>query len=433
MVLIFDFLGSYTKTRWDMKHLRSRAQLEKVQQRRLQRLLKWLPADHYYSAYKNGPWSQIPISDKAHWMGNFNQVNTLGLDFDQTRNFARHQEDTRQFDDEIRPGISVGLSTGTSGNQGVFITSQRERGLWAGAIIGKLLPKIPKQQERVAFFMRANNNLYESTGSRFLKFKFFDLMRDPQKNLVDLVPFDATILIAPPTMLLEIVRYYQEHKLDFSFKKIISIAETLEPEDKNWLEKETGQIIHQVYQATEGFLGATCPYGTLHLNEDNLLVEKDVIDEEQHLFAPIITDFYRHSQPLIRYRLNDVLQEKVTPCPCGSPYLALERIIGREDDLLIFAQENSQGSQKVFPDFLRKVVLEANANIQNYQIIQQDPHHLTIALEDEAYQKAVMDNLIKFLQTHHLEVPAVNFVAYHYDFKNGKRRKIIREKQKGKV
>ncbi|CAK8053987.1 F390 synthetase-related protein [Eupransor demetentiae] len=428
MVQLGRVATTYFKTRWDAKHIKSRAQLEGIQKRRLKRLLNWLPADNYYAPYKKTAWQEIPIADKASWLGHFNEINTLGLDFDQTREFAREQERTRDFDDELRPGISVGLSSGTSGNQGVFLTSQREQSLWLGAILAKLLPKLPKKQKKVAFFMRANNNLYESSNSSLLAFRFFDLFADVEENLAKLEDFQADILIAPPAMLLEIVAFYQKKGLVLPFSKIISIAETLEPEDKAYLEEVTGQTIHQVYQATEGFLGATCEYGTLHLNEDNLLFEQEVVDEEDGLFVPIITDFYRHSQPVIRYRLNDVLQKRATPCPCGSPMLALERIIGREDDVLTFEKANQAGIRKLFPDFVRKIVLEADNRIQNYQVVQEKDGTLTISLENEGLYPAVEANFKQFFNREGLVAPAMHYQTYRYDFKDGKRRKIIHRK-----
>lgn len=47
----------------------------------------------------------------------------------------------------------------------------------------------------------------------------------------------------------------------------------------------------------------------------------------------MVTDLERKAQPIIRYRLNDILVERKEPCGCGSPFLALEKIEGREDDV----------------------------------------------------------------------------------------------------
>ena len=49
----------------------------------------------------------------------------------------------------------------------------------------------------------------------------------------------------------------------------------------------------------------------------------------------LITDFTRRTQPVIRYRLDDVLVAATEPCPCGQPTRVLEAIEGRRDDQLL--------------------------------------------------------------------------------------------------
>ncbi|NKF33203.1 hypothetical protein HER21_43035, partial [Pseudomonas sp. BGM005] len=87
-------------------------------------------------------------------------------------------------------------------------------------------------------------------------------------------------------------------------------------------------------QCTEGFLAHTCERGVIHLNEDGVLVEREALDGER--FTPIVTDLRRRAQPIVRYRLGDVLRERREPCPCGSALTAIERIEGREGDTLVF-------------------------------------------------------------------------------------------------
>ena len=49
------------------------------------------------------------------------------------------------------------------------------------------------------------------------------------------------------------------------------------------------------------------------------MLKKEYLDDNR--FYPIITDFKRTSQPIYRYRLNDILVEEKSPCPCGSVLL----------------------------------------------------------------------------------------------------------------
>jgi phenylacetate-coenzyme A ligase PaaK-like adenylate-forming protein len=87
-----------------------------------------------------------------------------------------------------------------------------------------------------------------------------------------------------------------------------------------------------IYQATEGFLGAACRHGKLHLNEDTLVVERQAVAGTDR-FQPIVTDLRRTTQPMLRVLLDDLVQPAAAPCPCGSPLMAVEPVEGRVGDL----------------------------------------------------------------------------------------------------
>ncbi len=135
-------------------------------------------------------------------------------------------------------------------------------------------------------------------------------------------------------MLRFLAKSLREGELQISPLKILSVAEVLDPMDEQFIQETFEQKVHQVYQCTEGFLGCTCEHGTIHINEELLIMEKEYLDD--HKFIPIITDFSRKAQPILRYRLNDILTERTSPCPCGSPMLAIEKIEGRSDDIFYF-------------------------------------------------------------------------------------------------
>lgn len=103
--------------------------------------------------------------------------------------------------------IAVGLSSGTSGTRGLFLTSSKERDAWAGIMLAKLLPNGLKQKERIAFFLRANNNLYTTLNkSTKIQFHFFDLVLDFQHHIEHLNQLQPTILSAPASVLLQLAR-----------------------------------------------------------------------------------------------------------------------------------------------------------------------------------------------------------------------------------
>jgi putative adenylate-forming enzyme len=160
---------------------------------------------------------------------------------------------------------------------------------------------------------------------------------------------------------------------------IISFAEVLHSNDAEVLKSTFNAPIREVYQCTEGLLGVSCEFGTMHLNEDNLIVDAEWIDE-QH-FRPIITDFTRKSQPVIRYRMSDVLKIKQQPCPCGSQFLAIEEILGRDDDVLWIH------GKRIFPDVLSRKIALATEAFSRYEIVQTSPTTFDIGIQSARFDE----------------------------------------------
>jgi putative adenylate-forming enzyme len=190
--------------------------------------------------------------------------------------------------------------------------------------------------------------------------------------------------------------------------QIISFAEVLHESDKIELKQIFNSKLTEVYQCTEGFLGVTCAYGTMHLNEDFIHFDKEWIDDE--LFYPIITDFSRHSQPVVKYKLNDILKIKKEVCICGSKLLALEKIIGREDDVLIIF------GKKIYPDLIaRRIALKTDA-FTKYTIIQTGKMMLTIGIGcDQSVFNALTNDFKTVLDVLFEEF---GITGVKYDFQN---------------
>jgi phenylacetate-CoA ligase len=95
--------------------------------------------------------------------------------------------------------------------------------------------------------------------------------------------------------------------------------------------------------------------------------------------TPIVTDLWRHTQPIIRYRLDDVLVMEPRPCPCGSPWRVIQAIEGRCDDICYFPAAEST-LRPFFADTIRRMILLATPDIADYRAVQERPGHLRIHL-----------------------------------------------------
>ena len=93
--------------------------------------------------------------------------------------------------------ISVGLSTGTSGNKGLFLLNEKERSPLGCLILDRVIG-FSFKPKKVVFFLRANNKLYESTNSKILKLNFFDIYKKIDSHFTRLkITLRPDILIAP--------------------------------------------------------------------------------------------------------------------------------------------------------------------------------------------------------------------------------------------
>lgn len=97
-----------------------------------------------------GNLAALPIIDKEVMMEHFDTLNTVHISKEEAFHVAFEAEKTRNFSPTIR-NITVGLSSGTSGNRGVFLVSEEEQTLWAGSIIGKVLPSSILHKHTIAF------------------------------------------------------------------------------------------------------------------------------------------------------------------------------------------------------------------------------------------------------------------------------------------
>lgn len=365
-------LWRYYRTR----HLRftDREALEAWQTRRLERFKKRvLSRSPWFRRYLRIPLSQWPAMDKGLMMEKFDEMNTAGLKRDALMACALQSEQSRDF----RPTIgrySVGLSSGTSGRRGLFVVSPHEQQVWAAGVLAKALPDGLFAGERVALFLRADNNLYQSVNNRWLSLEFYDLLAPFSAGLARLAQQSPTLIVAPAQVLHALALAVQAGELSLAVKKVISVAEVLDEQDKALL-KQTFGSVGEIYQATEGFLASTCAHGTLHLNEEFVHIEPQWLDDRR--FIPLITDFTRTTQPIVRYRLDDVLVARTTPCPCGNAARAIERIEGRQDDQLQLPDRAGK-PQVVFADACSRVLAQTLPLTADYRLEQTGAASLTL-------------------------------------------------------
>lgn len=409
-----QIVKTFIEVRW-LRKFKNRKQLEKYQNKKVLKQLKYLKKHSSY--FKDidlsdgmNSFYKLPYMNKEIMMHNFDSMNTVDIKKDKAMDIAINGEKTRDFSEKYN-NISVGLSSGTSGHRGLFIISDKERSVWAGGVMAKLLPKNNLFGHKVAFFLRADNNLYETANTKIMEFKYFDILKNMDENIEKLDKFKPTILVAPPSVLLLLAQAVEDKKLNINPVKIISVAEVLSKKDEEYFKKVFKQdMIFQVYQCTEGFLAYTCECGSFHINEDVILMEKEYIDDKR--FVPIITDYIRTSQPIIRYRLNDILVESKKKCKCGSKLMVIDKIEGREDDIFLF-DSTDEKEVIVFPDFISRCIIYV-PDIKEYKVVQNSKSKITVYLDNinEDIKEKVINEFKRLSKKMNFKMPKIVFENY---------------------
>jgi len=431
-------VGAFIGARWG-RPFPTRDDLSRHQERRIRRFLReQLPGASFYRDSGATRLDQLPIVDKATVVANFAGFNSRGIGLDAAMRVAVAAERSRDFAPTI-DGLTVGLSSGTSGTRSVFLVSARERQRWAGLVLARLLSSASLRQLvtpwqrplRIAFFLRANSNLYATVASRRIEFSFHDLLVPLESHIARLNATPPDILVAPPTVLHRLALAAIDGVLKMAPRQIVSVAEVIEPDDRVVIGRAFTAPIQEVYQATEGFLAASCPAGRLHLNEEFVHVEPEWIDDatDRHRrFRPIITDFTRTTQLVVRYRLDDILREATGPCACGRVTRSLAAIEGRADDVLWCRGTEAATLRPVFPDTVRRAMALAGSSLADYRIEQRgsswDVHLNCDAGVVADVQRSVQHELRTLAEGLSLCLPELRFATWTAASALDKRRRI---------
>ena len=408
------------------RKFKTRQQILKRQERGLRKHIPFVRNNSpFYASHwkgmKDSEWRSFPLIDKSIMMENLDDFLTVRLDVGEARNLAKKAEESRNFSPKIGP-YSIGYSSGTSGSRGMHFISEQEQAGWAGFMLKRGLDGSILGRHKIGLILRANSNTFESIGSRKIQFYFYDLMLPLSEIHAQLLADEVDVLIGPPSVL----RYLADEQSAIAPRRLISSAEVLDEIDRQHIQDHFGQTVHQFYSSTEGEIAATCEFGTLHLNEGIMVIDKEWVDEEKGWFHPIITDFKRKTQPIIRYRLNDILVASKHQCECGDARASIEAIMGRQDDVFYLQRTDHSGFEKVVPDFIRRAVMQMHPEITAFCAIQSSPEAIEVQLLPNGLTNCSFDGFEALWKAKKVEGPTVTITPYTHTPSATKLRRIRR-------
>ena len=329
-------------------------------------------------------YGQLPAINKEIMMTNFDRLNMAGLRLAEVMDFALTKEAAHDYLGYYQDRYVIGLSSGTSGNKGIFVTSSELTKRLPGVFMARGGVRLSDLPLKILFLLRVFSQGFADMNAPMIKLHYLPSMTEPLEILAEYNRMQANILMAPPSLLRQLLPLYQQ--IQSPPCRIITYAEVLDPLEKDRFEATFGAPVVEIYQASEGQIASPCRCGNLHINEDLVYVE--LLDENgrplteesgQRSKRMFVTNLVNTVQPLLRYEMNDII-ELGGPCPCGSHFRVISRVIGRNDDVLHL--RNQCGILRpVYPDLVSRWIITTDDRICEFIVEQVAPDHLLITLD----------------------------------------------------
>lgn len=339
----------------------------------------------------------LPMMDKKILMDHFDEINTVGLKRAEVEAYALDKEARKDFTGYYADQYVVGLSSGTSGNKGLYLTDKALTKKLPFVFLARSGLSLKYLPFKILFCLRVFSQGFADINSPLIDLKYVSTMT-PIDQVIGLINTKKiNILMAPPSFVRLLLPHRDE--LQHLFSCIVCYAEVLTKEEKDKFKSFFQCQVIEIYQASEGQVASACKAGNLHLNED--LIYAELYDAQGNPVTQagipgqlVLTNLVNTVQPLFRYKMNDwvVLKES---CPCGSHYRVLDHIIGRQDDVMMFMTKDHR-LQHVFPDLISRWIITYSNLIREFKVVQPEVNVLRLTLD--CLSKTLPDDFILNLE-----------------------------------
>ena len=196
-----------------------------------------------------------------------------------------------------------------------------------------------------------------------------------ERQVLLIQDFGARVLCATPSYALNIAEVAEREGVDLRASCLeigLFGAEPWSEAMRREIEARIGLKAVDVYGLSEimgpGVAVECEAQDGLHAWEDHFLFE--IIDPDTGQPVPegesgelVITTLTKQALPMIRYRTRDITRATTARCACGRSHLRLQRITGRNDDMLIIRGVN------VYPSQIEAVLIGLPGIAPYYQLV----------------------------------------------------------------
>lgn len=327
----------------------SREQIETMQIRKFRRLVSYIAkhSDYYQKIIRDNQIdlekcvpSDFPILTKTDLMKNFDAIVTdKSITLHRISQYLEEKHDPAEM---YEGKYTVIHTSGTSGQIGIFVYSDKE---WTKGIAQTMRYHGAAPRKRnLAFFGSIHGNVagisFVSTAKKSILRFFYNIrcydINSPLQNVIEaLNDYQPDIMVGYTSGLRLLAASQLRGDLDIHPQIVENSGEAVGNNDQKLIEKAFGLPIVNVYSCSEHMLMGTSFPG----HEGIVLFEDDLIFEF-HEDCTYITNLFNYTEPLIRYRMDDVLEPR--GIDTDYPFINVRAVVGRMESAPVFINERGE-------------------------------------------------------------------------------------------
>jgi phenylacetate-CoA ligase len=309
----------------------------------------------------------------------------------------------------------------------VILASNLRGWYWMNYRLGDKYIKL-SQNARKDFLKRfqdkMSRNLYLATNP-LIESNFNFILNEIQK-------FRPKIIRCYPDPLLFLARHLKNHpEFHYHPQAITTTGNTLHPETRSEIENAFECKIFDSYSCEGNSTVFECPtHNCYHSTEEYGISE--VIDDQENNVATgvgrlISTDLWNLAHPFIRYDTQDLIEIDETPCICGRKHLRINKILGRDNEVLIM-KTGRRFIVHNFTGFFQVDSSEINRSIDQFQVVKKQNGTILFRLVVNGKYSDSVSEYIRSFWENEFKARVVIEITDQLPLKaNGKHRFIINE------
>ena len=385
MLLRVNFIGVYNYYRSIDRFDGNK--LEEIQDRNLKELL-------IYASDKTKFYSGLSSDKFTHWPV---------ISKDQLRDFPKYL-----LSDEFkRDTLILEKSSGSTGKRTAVYLTKREAFAsiaiqtylwsWSGYEPGKKIVQLGMTTERKGL-KRYKDILFRT--KYFSAFEIDDNIID--KNIESIISYQPEFFAGYASGLYAYAKRLNERGIkQIKLKAVISYGDKMFDHYRKEISEAFGCKVYDTYGSTEGFvIAGQCEFGAYHVLTPHVKLEI-LGDNNKEVSAGdfgrvVVTRLDSRAFPLIRYDLGDLAIRSLhedSKCGCGRSYPRIEKIIGRNTDII-----ETPGGKKLIVHFFTGIFEHLSEVIQFKVVIKEGEDmeiQLVVDVEDDRVEELFNDILEK--------------------------------------